>query len=343
MSGNSHTSDNDTSQISSPFVTTTQLMDRINYHLKDLEGNQRFELQRKFADGTTRKASASEAAAADMNSKLQQAAVLVSKLTPSERKEWANSQRELGNQLYQRKEYQEAIDVYFTSLVAAQGQEEEDDQLLFFLRVMNNLGQSAIQLKWYKKAIDFTDLALEKVGTGERFNNPEEIILMVKIYFKRGKANRLRGNYQDAHKNLKCCEEWIEKLDTSESSSASIREELTSGFAKESKLVERSLREAKKNKQRQERAMQKILGSTTSAAQPSSATSLYADKNVERQFSTLRAPKEDDEYYSYAEDDDNTPTCWRAYLGMAGRVAKAILIWMGDEEFVDAERKRKYS
>jgi hypothetical protein len=62
------------------FFTTTDLVNKINTvvdreHKKENNepGNHpRFELQRRFGDGTTRKASAEEAAAADFQSKMKQ-------------------------------------------------------------------------------------------------------------------------------------------------------------------------------------------------------------------------------------------------------------------------------
>jgi hypothetical protein len=71
--------DNQTKE-SNLFFTTSDLINKINKvvdkeHEKSNDGSEnhpRFELQRRFADGTTRKASTEEAAANDFQSKLKQ-------------------------------------------------------------------------------------------------------------------------------------------------------------------------------------------------------------------------------------------------------------------------------
>jgi hypothetical protein len=119
--------DADSSYTGSPFVTQTSVVESLNKALADLQSPDdtsnapHFELQKRLPNGNTRRATTEELQAADMESKLQQAAAQVEYLkTWDEKKQWAEEQRQYGNQLYREERYEQAIDVYLTCLVVAQ-------------------------------------------------------------------------------------------------------------------------------------------------------------------------------------------------------------------------------
>lgn len=207
-------------------------------------GTPRFELQKRFPDGTTRRATDSELAGADMQTKLEQAATYVESSLPSlsAKLEWAEQQRLVGNTLYQQQQFEAAIDVYLTCLVVvardyhydnnnnnkevgndvdgtlADSDRETQRQrrlLLCFCYVMNNLAQCAMRLSWYKKAQEFCTLGLtrilllqeeeKKTTTDSRTSSASSIEIqhqVAKLYYKRGKAHRLKVEYRRANADL---------------------------------------------------------------------------------------------------------------------------------------------
>ena len=191
----------------SPFITTSRLMESLNASLQETAAPDdtllpRFELQRRLPDGSTRRATESEQAAADMETKLQQTATLIEKMNQEERRTWAQAQREAGNIFYKEEKYKDAIDTYLTCLPAIDQSFPETVDLLLFLKVMNNLSQSCIQLHWSGKAIRFASIALDQIKNGDQERTKEVAVEVVKLYFKRGKAYRLRGDYQEARGDL---------------------------------------------------------------------------------------------------------------------------------------------
>ena len=182
------------------FFTTSHLLNTMNSALDKLTTDQddvspRFELQKRLPDGSTVKADARDMAVADMESKFTQAAKEVEDLSPSQRLEWAELQRQAGNKFYRKKEYEEAIDVYLTCLVVKSETPEFLEDV--FLPVMNNLAQCTLQMGSYKKAQTFCTMALEEKNLP---NRPE---MISKLYFRRGKARRLSGDYLGCKEDLK--------------------------------------------------------------------------------------------------------------------------------------------
>lgn len=185
-----------------PFVTTSDVLNRLNKSLKDLSGpgdgtsqqQAYFELQKRLPDGSTMPASKSDLAYSDLQTKLQQSATFVAQLTSKEDKLiWAEEQRLMGNAYFNRGDYKTALDVYLTCLVVKDtttttsdsssskkssennvGDVDVDDNIaskssdLDFLKktlvpVLNNLAQCTLQLGMHKKTVDFCNIALEEI------------------------------------------------------------------------------------------------------------------------------------------------------------------------------------
>ena len=285
------------------------------------EGQPRFELQKRFPDGTTRRATRSELAGANMQTKLEQAATYVESLpTLTSKLEWAQQQRLAGNSLYQNEQYQEAIDVYLTCLVvvardydaidssstaanddspttdgqqqAQQQQQPQQQILLCFCYVMNNLAQCAMKLARYKKAQEFCTLGLTRIQektttatTGQYSSSLSssttttstgEIIQLqvAKLYYKRGKSRRLKGEYEHAKADLQQALEHLNsnmmgtksKDDEAENEENAdeqqlriVRQSSRQGVEHELKLVQKAQVEEQRNEQRVKQSLRKVL------------------------------------------------------------------------------------
>jgi hypothetical protein len=408
--------DNDNTYAGSPFVTQTSVVESLNKALADLQSPEdtsnapHFELQKRLPNGNTRRATTEELQAADMESKLQQAAAQVEYLkTWEEKKQWAEEQRQYGNQLYREERYEQAIDVYLTCLVVAQQekklappdtQSQSQSAGLLFLYVMNNLAQSTLALKWFRKTEQFCTLALQEVyvnaeydpdagaGAGTDVNNgsgdepsgggatrstnidatslkyPKQQHQIAKLYYKRGKARRLGGLYKDARIDLETALQWIEWLSNNKTKADSTlenqdKEQDGQAVADSRRVVERELQlvakasvEARRNKERQQQAMQKVLSSSqkdtnklsdaSTAQSATSRPSLFPEINGKRAFSTLRAPSarrnekdtaDESEDLIDVDEQKRQLTYSQWYLVMIGRVAEKLLEWTGDEEY----------
>lgn len=370
----------------SPFTTTTDVMNRLNEIMarhhgtpdKDDEngtGTPSFELQRKLPDGSSRKASPSELKAADLETKIKQVAEHVAKLPDDEAKlAFCDEHRQYGNQLYSGQQYEEAIDVYLTCLTAIPNTGTQSrGQHLVFLQVLNNLAQTALQLQWYRKAQEFCRMALEEIHTGAddddvRHMSVERQLQIVKLYFKRGKAGRHRGEYGQARNDLTAAlsvlarmEERCDKESTSSDNDRDWQKTVSSSrqvIRNELQAIQRGVQQGRKNLAKQKQAMQQVLGGDAAKTPPkalvtthetvsidTSRTSVHPEKTLyetprgrQRVYSTLRAPTTTAKKASDDDDDDGTVelplllSCWHYYLSVVGRVAETILQWIGDEE-----------
>ena len=348
------------------FVTTSCVIDTINAALEDMNppttspGQKRgfFELQKRMPDGSARKATDEEITSEDMKNKLEQAAQLTSRMTLEQKIEWAQKQRQSGNQLYQDGQYKEAIDIYLTCLVVRDTAQQQVDQEVLILPVMNNLAQCSLQLGWYHKAELFCTLALEALETDSR--GPS----VAKLYFKRGKARRLRGWYDEAKGDL---ERAMVTLGTRTDNPTDKSAEQKS-IEREFQLLNKAVLEGKKNKKRAQRAMQQVLGSshvergtpdssaanesndteppssttnakastkatnaTTTKDEVSSTASLYHEKHA-RTHSTIRKRPEGPPPYETARLPVHQLSYWQMYRLVAARVAQKILDIIGEEE-----------
>ena len=337
----------------SPFTTTTDVMNSLNkvmqqYHNPDQDSNvPAFELQRKLPDGSSRKASPSELKAADLETKIKQVAQHVASLPNQQAKlDFVNQQRQYGNQLYSQEEYEQAMDVYLTCLTAIPTTNR--GQSLVFLQVLNNLAQTAMQLTWYRKAQDFCRLALEEV-----YNNSNDAVVdmaaipaerqvqIAKLYFKRGKASRFKGEYEAARNDLTQALSVLAAMNVDDDSDNHVQQVIESSrkaIRKELQAVQVAAQEGRKNKLRHQKAMQKVLGggqrkdkessstttsTTANSTRRSSNSVTFANKDTliaplyddmprcrQRAYSTLRAPttpihNNDDYYYDDDVDDDD--------------------------------------
>jgi hypothetical protein len=258
--------DDDALMIHSPFLTTSDVIQQLNKSLTELDQTSplgqlvqeqpelfdkigpRFELQKRLPDGLARRAAPDEQATADFETKLQQTADFVSRITKEQRlHQWAEQQRLLGNRMYAAGIDTKAVDVYLTCLVVAQpkmkvtgesakGDSDSDpekggndngesnvskqqkqhskedcfsspahekEQLFLFTKVMNNLAQTTLQLGRYQKTVTFCTMALQHCLYDEQYDDMEKELHqyttycehLSKIYYKRGKTQRLRGEY----------------------------------------------------------------------------------------------------------------------------------------------------
>eukprot|EP00548_Thalassiothrix_antarctica_P005322 CAMPEP_0194152122 /NCGR_PEP_ID=MMETSP0152-20130528/51000_1 /TAXON_ID=1049557 /ORGANISM="Thalassiothrix antarctica, Strain L6-D1" /LENGTH=313 /DNA_ID=CAMNT_0038856393 /DNA_START=110 /DNA_END=1051 /DNA_ORIENTATION=+ len=296
-----------------------------------------FELQKMLPNGTLVKADKKDTEVADMESKFNQAAKEVENLPTNKKLLWAEKQRNEGNNLYQEKNYIEAIDVYLTCLVAKSEELEFVDKV--FLPVMNNLAQCTLQLGFYKKTQAFCTMAIEedKIWFLDR---PEAIS---KLYFRRARAYRMSGEYSKARKDLRKAKELLPQ----KSHSHRVIE-------KEFKMIEDSFKEAKKNLNKQQLAMKRLFErSPKSHLQPhvelnSGCISEHSElertqpkeirlyNRPKRKYSTLRARNE-------TEPQEQEPRCnlsyWEYYLAVIGSITERLLILLGDEESIQQEQE----
>lgn len=383
------------------FVTTSSVLDTINAALmeemdpsssatsaigsadrinKKGDKPQFFELQKRMPDGSARPATDEEITSADVKNKIEQAAQLTSKMTWDQKVEWANKQRQSGNALYQEKRYKEAIDIYLTCLVVRdmantgnntniKKEPDANDSMdsgnvdleVLILPVMNNLAQCTLQLGWYHKAELFCTLALE---ASEKDNQDSRGPSIAKLYYKRGKARRLRGWYDEAKGDL---DRALVALDTSTNSCDSNGEAQKpveqKAIEREMQSLQRSIVEGKKNKKRAQRAMQKVLGSSSrveetsalgtndadiqssstmaqanartghsnTATSPVTTAPLYHEKHA-RTHSKIRKRPEGPPPYKRTTCSSMDLSYWQMYRLVVARVAQRILDIIGEEE-----------
>jgi hypothetical protein len=282
-----------------------------------------FELQRKLPNGTTRRASQGEQDALAMEQQLQQAtSFLLALPTVDDKIEWCERQCQAANKMYRQQQYQQAINAYLLCLPVTSALEENvaDSSsgdngtlgaagshgrniqvVLFFLRIMNNLAQSTLQLRWCQKTELFVQYALEFIQKYQQYlpqltnsappapfrtyqkrmpwalssdQHRQYLLHISKLYFKRGKARRLRGLYPASKSDLllaasyldssaftgkEMCDSSPRSLDTNESRPCATVGTSTDAehrsIAKELSLVVAAVQEAKKNKERQKDGM----------------------------------------------------------------------------------------
>eukprot|EP00545_Synedropsis_sp_CCMP1620_P014061 CAMPEP_0119019670 /NCGR_PEP_ID=MMETSP1176-20130426/22403_1 /TAXON_ID=265551 /ORGANISM="Synedropsis recta cf, Strain CCMP1620" /LENGTH=319 /DNA_ID=CAMNT_0006973927 /DNA_START=8 /DNA_END=967 /DNA_ORIENTATION=- len=299
----------------------------------------RFELQKRLPNGNTTRCSEQDMAVADMESKFKQAANEVEDLSDEQKLEWAQIQRKEGNLIYARKDYNEAVDVYLTCLVVKSDSTDFMDQV--YLPVLNNLAQCTLQLGSYRKAATFCTMALEEES--KLTHRPEAVS---KLYFRRGKARRLSGDYKAAIDDFAKAKELLP--DKSGAEHRAIQKEL--------QLVAQSTIEGKRNEVKQKDAMKSFFDTNTTLGADAMSNEPAADvheppaalnhKKLEsslygtqkRAYSTLRAKRYEDE-----NDNEKSPkqlSYWRYYLAVIGSIAERLLIAMGDEETIQKEQER---
>lgn len=329
-----------------PFVTTSDVLNRLNKALKEQSEpgetlEPRFELQRRLPDGSSVPATKAETEYSDLQTKLQQSATFVAQLQPSDRVIWAEDQRLAGNIYFAKGDYKGAMDIYMTCLVV----KEETPKFVreTLLPVLHNLAQCTLQLSMHRKTMEFCTIALEEVDKHaledllDPDKDPEKArldhaIALCKIFFKRAKACRLKGDYAKARTDLNEASSVLgapndaaqkhqnSKDDTRKTDGAKLAP-YHQAIQKEYRHLEVAEKQARKNRQRQRKAMQKALSTTKTTTVSSSTSSTNSKRRQDaadessgtptgsaapstffgqeiraapRQYSTLRARKNPD-------------------------------------------------
>lgn len=332
-----------------PFVTTTDILSRLNQNLSSLatdDGFQpRFEMQKRLPDGSTISASQADLAYSDLQNKLQQSAKFVSQLTQEDKAIWAEEQRQVGNAYFAKADYQAAMDIYTTCLVTKEGSSDEASAVFLedtLLPVLNNLAQCTLQLGMHKKTIEFCEIALEEIKSAET-NRDDRIIdslASCKILYKRAKARRLTGVYSGARDDLNSASEWLQKKQTKDPTM-----DLSSyqqAIDKEFRLLEIAEANARKNRRRQKLALQKALQSPTTETEHASTISSPSNVRAPRQFSSIRARGKLSEQGSKPRESQSRPelSYCQYYRLVVARVTETLLIWLGDEETIKRAKER---
>lgn len=293
---------------SNQFVTTSSILKHLNAQIPRGE----FELHTRLPDGSSRSATDAEQTAADFQAKVQQAVVHVQSLaTEEERIDWANEQNALGNKLFQEeRKFAEAVDIYLTCLTVT-AELKSSDHALLFVKVMNNLASCTLQLKWFRKTMDFCTMALDQISKTEDYLADESLRLYIaKLHFKRSKAGRLRGDY---------C---VLDLRRAQELTVEAPEELKTAVEKERRLLEKAMVQADAAEKAQQTALRKqFAGGTTTRQLPSTIErkveqpSLYEESIPRaRQFSTIRAPSQMTEVDEIDERPSYLETYWTRVL-----------------------------
>ncbi|KAL7566863.1 hypothetical protein ACA910_021356 [Epithemia clementina (nom. ined.)] len=159
---------------------------------------------------------------------------------------------------------------------------------LLFLQLMNNMAQSALHLSWYHKTIQFCNLALEEIGKQHKQQQGQPnhkcaspTAQSSKLYFKRAKAHRLRGQYTQARSDLQQAKQYLlashnqelvkqqandnlqpnEQQPTNASlAGAAAAAAALKEIAREEQWIERHKIQERQNYQRQQRNLQALLG-----------------------------------------------------------------------------------
>lgn len=331
-----------------PFVTTSDVLNKLNENLASLEDHSdglsqskpHVELHRRLPDGSTIPASQADLEYSDCQTKLQQSAAFVALLEPEERPKWAEQQRQTGNSYFLRGDYKTAMDVYLTCLVV------KDSSIDFLCQtmvpVLSNLAQCTLQLGMHKKTMEFCTIALNEIETKQTQQLVQPLALS-KIYFKRGKARRLTGAYaaarDDLNSSLKYC---LMQQPAPNEDNQSVSPNTTStigpyqqAIQKEFRQLESAEKQARKNRQRQKRALQKALNKNDTTGTASSAVQSDASANggAPRQYSKLRKKPKATPYPPSQEKEERLQLSYMQYYWVVvARVTETLLVWLGDEE-----------
>jgi tetratricopeptide (TPR) repeat protein len=284
---------------------------------------------------------------------------MTSALTPEQKIEWAISQRKEGNRLFANSEYQEAMDVYLTCLVAVDASNSQNDSQNtssqcdseIKLPVLLNLALCALKLGMLSKAEKFCNYAIE-LESGQQ---------SAKSYFRRGKVRMLQGNYISAELDLDKALDLLESSDVSAAESDRDADERDKRVVlREKQKLQGLMKQAEKNQKQQKKAMQRLFESASNNQDdaPVSAVdaaadiqnneceksiSLYPEKKTgTRKYSTLRDdPTWDHSIYHNDTQEEEAQSSLNQYLEwylqMIGRCAQKLLDMIGGEENNDLE------
>jgi tetratricopeptide (TPR) repeat protein len=222
-----------------------------------------FELHTRLPDGSARPATDNEIGTANFQMKLQQTVTLLQSLPNLDAQlSWAEEQRvQVGNIFYQKEQYENAMDIYLTCLTVATTKsstvtssamscrdnsdtntavtatiQQQQQQLVLYTKLMNNLALCTLRLQCYQKTITFCTMAMDHLsamscdgmftgstqfravttstntGTGcgtptSTYNQSDDFRMVVteqrmKLHYKRAKAYRLKGEYDLAQSDI---------------------------------------------------------------------------------------------------------------------------------------------
>ena len=203
----------------------------------------------------------------------------------------------------------------------------------------------------------------------------KDAIALCKIFFKLGKALRLTGHYGKAREALNNSLDCLigEKNETIASSLTTSGDTDKPQFSlvpyknaikREYRYLDIAENEAKRNLARQKRAMQTVLSSSLTTKSNFSATkdeskigeisstsnSLYETSSEPRQFSKLRVqkcPASSSAQREFGTDSNGEceledPSYTQYYWSMVARVAKSLLVMLGDDNDIDNGRVPKF-
>lgn len=212
---------------------------------------------------------------------INQTADKIANYTQDEKLKWSNGQRQLGNKLYSKQKYKEAMDVYLTCLVAINVNKTNNEKknspttndndttckndewvqrtdTEIKLPILMNLSACTLKLGMHRKTCSFCDMALEiNVVGSNNYTNP-------KIYFRRGKSYMLLGMHDKAERDYNKCLEILNGMKANSYENTMIRKETCDGeieaVKKEMETLEKLKDAAEKNRIRHKKAMKMMLG-----------------------------------------------------------------------------------
>jgi hypothetical protein len=299
-----------------------------------------FELHTRLPDGSARPATDAEMATANFESKLQHSMGIVQSLPNGVAKlKWAEIQRvDIGNDFYQKQQYESAMDTYLTCLIVATPPLASDDPMnytmehfLLYMKVMNNLALCTMQLKWYRKTVTFCTMAIDQISTtlpmiqrikGSNIDQTDKAAVIIeqriKLCYKRAKAYRLKGEYDLAYLDLEYIQTELSKNAT-DSAFEKVLLEMNCVISKEEQLLKRSTLHGKKNFKQQQNGMVKLLNQSKIVPLLSNDTgSIVNDHNVALS-NNVRAL-----YYDY--DTTNSQLKRRAFSTLRANDSKATKV-----------------
>ncbi len=287
--------------VESPCITISDVITKLNStiraqidataHTADISKMKGFELHARLPDGSARPATDSEIATADFQSKLQQAVTTLQSLPDDASKfKWVEHQRvNVGNVYFENQEYENAIDVYLTCLTVATPSPTPGsdtgysmEYLILYMKIMNNLALSTMNLKWYGKTITFCTMAIDQIlitlptmeivqqATNSTSDDIAKIILeqQMKLYYKRAKAYRLKGEYDLArgdiiHIKRELNPSLTDRMTKTTNDAPNAIELMRNTVSKEEQLLKHAIQEGNKNLKHRQMAMKQLLEHNT--------------------------------------------------------------------------------
>ena len=235
-----------------PFYTPTMMMETMNKTMSNVGGE--VELKRKLPDGTQVRATKGDMKPADLQAKMRQSAESIINLTNNEKIEWSKSRRQKGNDFYKRGEFQQAMDIYTTCLVAISSTKTSTEEEIAYsdkelqLPVLQNLAACALALGMSSKCIQFCDCALAlESGVGKTSYT---------LFRRRGKAKLKKGEYTSAREDFREALSLAEKVGGEEDADVSV----VNGIKQDLVKLADCMKRGEINSKKQKKAMQSVLG-----------------------------------------------------------------------------------